>query len=131
MIVKIGTDLLGPFKTVDVLADRLRCDNTDLPFNVIGSYEILEDDSLIPQKPIAIIVPDQVTVVQLKLALLQLGYLDAVETDIPALGRSAQIKWGDSRRPVRRHDELVIAMRDIRLWTDDVVDNIFILAATL
>lgn len=43
--------VLGPFKSVEVLTDRLRCDNTDLPFTVIGSYTISEDDSLAPPPP--------------------------------------------------------------------------------
>lgn len=38
----------GPFKTIEVLDDRLRCDDTDLPFSVIGEYEISEDDDLAP-----------------------------------------------------------------------------------
>ncbi len=96
-----------------------------------GISSIYDPDQSMIMSITPIIVPEQVTVVQLKLALLQLGYLDAVEADLPALGRSAQIKWGDSRRPVRRHDELVIAMRDIRLWTDNIVDEIFILASAL
>lgn len=43
--------VLGPFKSVETLADRLRCDNTDLPFVVIGDYTISEDDSLAPPPP--------------------------------------------------------------------------------
>jgi hypothetical protein len=40
--------VLGPFKQIEVLVDRLRCDDTELPLVVIGSYQISEDDSLAP-----------------------------------------------------------------------------------
>ena len=40
--------VLGPFKQIEVLADRLRCDGAELPLVVIGSYQISEDDSLAP-----------------------------------------------------------------------------------
>lgn len=53
MIIKLSDGTyLGIYKEIETLDDRLRCDgNTDLPFNVIGSYEILEDDSLMPPPP--------------------------------------------------------------------------------
>ena len=38
----------GPFKSITELADRLRCDDVELPFTVIGSYTISDDDSLAP-----------------------------------------------------------------------------------
>ena len=38
----------GSFKKIEVLTDRLRCDGAELPFNVLGSYEISEDNSLAP-----------------------------------------------------------------------------------
>jgi hypothetical protein len=49
MSVVITPDsVLGPFKQIEVLADRLRCDGAELPFAVLGSYQISEDDSLAP-----------------------------------------------------------------------------------
>jgi hypothetical protein len=40
--------VLGPFKQIEVLVDRLRCDGAELPLAVLGSYQISEDDSLAP-----------------------------------------------------------------------------------
>jgi hypothetical protein len=49
MSVVITPDsVLGPFKQIEVLADRLRCDGAELSFAVLGSYQISEDDSLAP-----------------------------------------------------------------------------------
>lgn len=39
---------IGPFKAIETLADRLRCDGVDYPFSVLGQYSISEDDSLAP-----------------------------------------------------------------------------------
>lgn len=47
-VVITPQSVFGPFKQIEVLADRLRCDGADLPFTVIGSYQISEDDSLAP-----------------------------------------------------------------------------------
>ena len=32
----------GPFSSIEVLEDRYRCDNTDLPFTVVGTGEIVD-----------------------------------------------------------------------------------------
>jgi hypothetical protein len=43
----------GPFHTIEVLADRYRCDNADLPFTVVGQGEIVEADTITwPEPPI-------------------------------------------------------------------------------
>ena len=47
-VVITPESVLGPFKQIEVLADRLSCDGSELPFTVIGSYQISEDDSLAP-----------------------------------------------------------------------------------
>lgn len=51
MLVKFNGQYHGPFKNVEVLADRLRCDNTDYPLVVIGAYTLEPDDSLMPPAP--------------------------------------------------------------------------------
>ena len=129
MIVKIGTDLLGPFKTVDVLDDRLRCDNTDLPFNVIGIYEVLNDDSLLPAIVPKIEVPNEITMTQCQLALLHFGYLDLVETSLSALGREAEILYRTSQT-VSRNNALVQAIKQLIPWTESQMDEMFIYAKT-
>lgn len=47
-VVITPQSVFGPFKQIEVLPDRLRCDGAELPFNVLGPYEISEDDSLAP-----------------------------------------------------------------------------------
>lgn len=36
----------GPFKSIEVLSDRYRCDNTDFPFSVVGQGEIVDADTI-------------------------------------------------------------------------------------
>ena len=47
-VVITSASNIGPFKTIETFADRLRCDGVDYPFSVIGEYSISEDDSLAP-----------------------------------------------------------------------------------
>jgi len=37
----------GPFTSIEVLEDRYRCDNTDLPFSVVGQGGIVEADTIV------------------------------------------------------------------------------------
>ena len=51
--VKTTSGNFGPFATIEVLSDRYRCDNTDLPFTVVGQGEIVEADTITwPDPPI-------------------------------------------------------------------------------
>lgn len=45
---------IGPFKSVETLSDRLRCDGVDYPLTVLGSYSISEDDGLAPAPPVVL-----------------------------------------------------------------------------
>lgn len=47
-VVITPNSVLGPFKQIEVFADRLRCDGAELPLVVLGSYQISEDNSLAP-----------------------------------------------------------------------------------
>ena len=47
-VIITSNGVLGPFKKITALNDRLQCDQQDIPFIVIGSYSISEDDSLAP-----------------------------------------------------------------------------------
>lgn len=52
-VVITPNSVFGPFKSIETLADRLRCDEcVELPFNALGAYEISEDDSLATPPPI-------------------------------------------------------------------------------
>ncbi|HYD79850.1 MAG TPA: hypothetical protein VEC06_08575 [Paucimonas sp.] len=50
-------EVIGPFKTIEPLEDRLRCDGVDYPFTVIGEYTIDENDGLAPVEARPPIVP--------------------------------------------------------------------------
>lgn len=50
-VLILASGALGPFKTVETLDDRLRCDGVDYCFSVIGEYQVSEDDSLAPPPP--------------------------------------------------------------------------------
>lgn len=41
----------GPYKSIEVLADRYRCDNTDLPFTVVGQGTIVDASTITWPEP--------------------------------------------------------------------------------
>jgi hypothetical protein len=51
MVIVRAERNIGPFKIVETLPDRLRCDGVDYPFIVIGDYTLSDDDSLAPVVP--------------------------------------------------------------------------------
>lgn len=134
-VVITASGNFGPYKTIEVLADRLRCDGTDLPFSVIGEYSISEDDGLAPQPPApAPAVPQSVTMRQARLALLQAGLLGTVNTTIAAMpgaaGEAARIEWEYSGE-VWRNKELVAALGPALGLNDAQLDALFVTAAAL
>ena len=43
----------GPYTSIDTLADRYHCDDTDLPFSVVGQGQIVDADTIIwPPVPV-------------------------------------------------------------------------------
>ena len=82
-------------------------------------------------KPAEVIsVPEQVEMAQARLALLQAGLLSAVEAAIPNMGQAAQIEW-EYRSYVRRDNVLVNEVKTLLGWTDQQMDELFVLAAGL
>lgn len=127
--------VLGPFKSVEVLTDRLRCDNTDLPFNVIGSYTISQDDSLAPPPPAPpVVVPTSISMRQARLALLGAGMLAQVDAAIAgmagAAGDAARIEW-EYATTVDRTSPLVAGMTGALSLTSAQLDALFIAGAAL
>ncbi|MFZ6769932.1 hypothetical protein ACO0LM_22995 [Undibacterium sp. Di26W] len=84
----------------------------------------------IPQKKI----PQVVTMRQARLALLNAGLLDHVETVLATLpgtqGDTARIEWEFSST-VERRKQLVVALTPVLGMTDAQMDQLFITAATL
>jgi len=44
MVIIRSAGNIGPFRSIETLADRLRCDGVDYPFSVIGDYTLSDDD---------------------------------------------------------------------------------------
>ena len=126
----------GPFASIEVLSDRYRCDNTDLPFSVIGQGEIVPADTITwpapPEAPVPI--PQSVTMRQARLALLGAGLLDDVEAAIAALPspqkEAARIEWEYSQE-VQRHNGFVSVLAPALGMTDEQTDALFVTAAVL
>lgn len=79
-------------------------------------------------------VPTEITMRQARLALLGAGLLDDVSTTISAMSEpmksAANIEWEYSNT-VLRHNGFVSVLAPLLGLTDEQVDNLFILAATL
>lgn len=76
------------------------------------------------------VVPQSVTPLQATRALLQAGFLDSVETAVAAAGRETQLAWAKATA-FDRNSPFVLGMKIILGWTDEQVDSLFILAASL
>lgn len=126
----------GPFNTIEILSDRYRCDNTDLPFNVIGQGQIVEADTIVWPAPPAppVPVPEVITMRQARLALLQAGKLADVDAAILALPspekEQAQIEW-EYATEIKRDNALVTKLAPALGFDAPALDALFTMAATL
>ena len=75
-------------------------------------------------------IPRSVSIRQAQRALLDAGYLDAVETAMSSQPREAQIDWAKATE-VERQSPLVEAMATILELTEDQLDELFIEASKL
>jgi len=127
----------GPYDTIEVLPDRYRCNgNTDLPFAVVGTGEIVEADTITWPEPPAppVPVPQSVTMRQARLALHAAGLLSSVDAAIASMQEpqktAAQIEW-EYASAVERNAGLVPAMAAALGMSEADIDDLFITAATL
>lgn len=111
-------------------------DGAQIPFD-LGNMDyntflewLEEGNTPIPYVPDVIGVPQEVTMTQARLALLQYDVLDQIEAVIPTLGRAAQIEW-EYRPSIHRNHALVTTIKQQFGWTDALLDELFTLAATL
>lgn len=127
----------GPFTSIEVLEDRYRCDNTDLPFSVVGHGEIVEADTVTwptPPTP-APVIPASVTRRQAKQALALRGLLTSVQPALDAIPDATQrtlmqIEWDDSQ-VFERHRPSLIGLATALGLDSAGLDALFIFAATL
>ena len=75
-------------------------------------------------------IPLRVSMRQARLALLQAGYLDEVETAMASMPREAQIEW-EFATEVVRSSQLVSGMTAALGLTEQNLDDLFTLAASL
>lgn len=75
-------------------------------------------------------VPQQVSMRQARLALLDAGLLDDVEAIIAAAGRAAQIEWEYAATVGRNHPVIAIVQQQQGM-TDSQIDSLFTNAAAL
>lgn len=98
---------------------------------VLGVYaqqdwETMRDDEMRARNP----VPQQVTMRQVRLALLSAELLDDVEMVIATAGRAAQLEW-EYAAMVERSNPVVAAVQQQQGMTDAQIDDLFREAAKL
>lgn len=130
MIVSTASGYIGPFKTIATLDDRLRCDNTDLPFIVIGTYEILEDDSLIPPPSPPPEPPLVVSPRQIRQALTSAGMRAAVEAGVAAADQATQ-DWYNYAISFEEDHPMISTIATALGITEAQKHAVFVLASTL
>lgn len=75
-------------------------------------------------------IPQSVSMRQARLALLDAGLLDDVEALMSSMPRAAQIEW-EFASEVQRNSQLVEAVKTSAHMDDEMIDSLFIKAATL
>ena len=107
-------------------------DDSDVQIDgVLGVYaqadwETMREDEMRARNP----VPQQVTMRQARLALLNAGLLDDVEVVIAAAGREAQLEW-EYAAAVDRSNPAVAIVQQQEALTDAQIDDLFREAAKL
>ena len=91
-----------------------------------ADWETMREDEMRARDP----VPQQVTMRQARLALLNAGLLDDVEVVIAAAGRAAQLEW-EYAAVVDRSNPAVAAVQQQEALTDAQIDDLFREAAKL
>lgn len=92
--------------------------------------EIARLTALIPAPVIVDGVPQTVTMRQARLALLSAGLLDLVTEAVAGAGQAAQIEW-EYASDVGRNATLIQSLAGVMGLTDEQLDGLFVLAATL
>ena len=93
---------------------------------VQADWETMREDEMRARNP----MPQQVTMRQARLALLNAGLLDDVEVVIAAAGREAQLEW-EYAAVVERSNSAVAIVQQQKALTDAQIDDLFREAAKL
>lgn len=122
-IAAIATDAYeGPMEFIQV--------SDDFDITRLSEYRIVDGQPVIPVQ-----VPQEVTMRQARLALLQVGLLDNVDAALAAIPdetqrKAAQIEW-EYASTIQRHSPLLQNLFTQLGLTEEQLDNLFQLAATL
>lgn len=131
MIVKTVDKTYGIFSSIVLVGDKLICDNNvALPLNVLGNYEIIEDDSQMIYPVAEEPVPSFVYPRQIRLALSRVGLRSAVENYV-ATGSQDLKDWWEFSNEVYRNNPYVIAAASALGVTDSQLDDLWRLARGL
>lgn len=107
---------------------------SDLPNGLLSPEDVQNLQLMLEatqnQQPITPTVPQQVSMRQARLALLNRELLDDVEAVIAAAGRQAQIEWEYAATVDRNHAIIAIVQQQQGL-TDSDIDELFINAAAI
>lgn len=97
-----------------------------------GSVQITDGEAEVLAAPIpaAQAIPISLTMAQARIALLDAGLLDTVESGIAQMPRAAQIKW-EFAATVERSDSLTQALAAALGLTDPQLDALFVAGAAL
>jgi len=130
IIITEKSGIIGAFNNVIELQDRLYCDGIELPFNVIGNYEISEDISLLPQPEPVRIVPEQIAMWQARDIMIKHNFLDDVMNFVnnipdPVERKRAQSKFEFSNT-VKRNDPLLNYVATRAGYSKSQIDDWFI-----
>ncbi|SDY39748.1 hypothetical protein [Nitrosomonas sp. Nm58] len=135
LVTQVG--IFGPYRKIEVLSDRYRCDGVDFPFTVVGE-SVIEDaqpgDFPLPEAPQPE-VPQSVTMRQARLALLNIGKLNDVDAALASIPdetqrKAAQIEW-EYALEVQRNYGLVQQIASSLGLDNKTLDNLFIEAEKL
>src|SRR5574344_2694380 len=85
-----------------------------------ADWETMRDDEMRARNP----VPQQVTMRQARLALLNAGLLDDAEAAIAAAGREAQLEW-EYASVVERSNPVIAIVQQQQGVTDEQIDDLF------
>lgn len=109
--------------------DMLRMDVGSL--TMAQETVVAEVLSKCPPAPVEVhLVPSSITPRQAKLALLNIGMLDSVETAIAAAGKAAQIEW-ENAISFERTSPLLSSICNSLGLTSEQLDGLFITASSL
>lgn len=124
------TTQYGPFASIEVFADRYRCDGAEYQFSVIGPATMGEYTAPpAPPAPSAP-VPESVSPRQIRQALTRAGLRVQVEAAVAAADQDTK-DWWEFATEFRRDNEHVVAMGAALGVPAAQLDALWTLAAAL